>query len=166
MPARDQHLPYWSRRPACPSARQENPIPALSKTTVAVLKIEIFLGVLGLIAGVMAQMMMAVNMFPPQKSLAGLVIGMSVFFTPLFATWLPVFCNQPLLSFRTYIQWCFYMSCCSVGTALLFEFYHFLGWLPIYFANLFLVARVVMHAGWLSLIPQLHFWILSRRSTS
>jgi len=122
---------------------------------------EYFLGVFCLIAGGMGEYGVALAMFPTPGPWFLNIFGF-IFLLPVYAIWLPVFCNQPLLPFQTYVRWCFYMSCCSVGTDLLFEFSHALGMLPIYKESAFMYARIMMHLSWLSFIPQIHYWILYR----
>jgi len=127
------------------------------------LLVEYFAGILGLIAGAMGQYVIVMDMFPIPAPKFTAVFGF-IFLLPVFAIWLPVFCNQPLLPFQTYTKWCFYMSCCSVSTTLLFEFFHLLDILPICREMPFLVGRWMMHLSWLSFVPQIHYWNLYRKN--
>jgi hypothetical protein len=165
MPAYNKNLPYWARRPAFGSDRKEVAPPVLSKSTARILHFEYLAGLMTLFVGVMGQYMMASNMFSPHSHFLILVpIFAVVFQIPVFAVLLPVFCNQPLIPFPTYVRWCLYMSCCSVASALLFEFYHAFGLLPVRNATLFIIARIAMHLGWISFVPQIHYWFLRRKA--
>lgn len=163
MPGYDKNLPYWARQPAFLCGEKRPRIAKISKSASRVLHFECFVGVIGLIAGGAGQSIIAMDMFPVPGP-RFMFIFMLIFMLPVCAVWLPVFCNQPLLPFQTYVRWCFYMSCCSVGAALFFEFFHVLGILPIYHETVFMTGRFVMHLSWLSFIPQIHYWILYRKN--
>jgi hypothetical protein len=162
MPGYNKDLPYWARTPAFLCGEKRPRIAKISKSAWRALNFECFVGVTGLVAGAGGQFGVAMDMFPAPVP-KFMPIFMFVFLLPVYAIWLPVFCNQPLLPFQTYIRWCFYMSCCSVGAALLFEFYYFLGLLPVRNATVFTIMRIIMHLGWISFVPQIHYWILSKK---
>jgi hypothetical protein len=160
MQGYNKNLPYWARQPAFLCGEKRPRIAKISKSTWRALQFECLVGVLGLVAGGGGQALVAMDIFPAP----GPRFIVFIFLLPVYAIWLPVFCNQPLLPFQTYVRWCFYMSCCSVGAALLFEFFHVLGILPIHHETTFMTGRSMMHLSWLSFIPQIHYWILYRKN--
>lgn len=165
MPGYNKALPYWARQPAFPCGEKKPLIAKMSKSTARILRFEYLAGIVSLLVAGVGQYMLSLDMFPhPAPKLVA--ISGFIFLLPIYAVWLPVFCNQPLLPFQTYVRWCFYASCCTVGATLLFEFYHALGLLPVRDANMFLIARSLMHLGWISFVPQLHYWILSRKQST
>jgi hypothetical protein len=162
MPGYNKDLPYWARFPAFPGGEGRSQIAKISEGTWFILFLEYKLGTQGLWAAGIGQGILAMDMFPnPVPAFAPIFVF--VFLLPVFAIWLPVFCNQPLLPFQTYVRWCFYMSCCSVGSTLVFEFFHLLALLPIHSETGFVVGRIMMHLGWLSFIPQIHYRMLYRK---
>ena len=163
MPGYNKNLPYWARQPAYTCGEKRPLIAKMSKSASRALLFEFCAGIVALVAGAVGQYGVALDMFPVHGP-KFLIFFIFVFLLPVYAIWLPVFCNQPLLPFQTYVRWCLFMSCCSVGSSLLFEFFHLLGLLPIRSQTAFAVGRIMMHLSWISFIPQIHYWILYRRN--